>query len=133
MTGYGLNGPRIESRWGASFCAHVQPGPGAHPASCRMSTGSFPGVKSSRGVTLTPHPILVPWSRKSRTKPLLPLWAVQAVQNLSACTVQLYLYSPYGPYCLYRALLPAQYSYTFTPPMDRTACKIGRASCRERV
>ena len=25
---------------------------------------------------LTPHPLLVPWSRKSRAIPLLPLWAV---------------------------------------------------------
>jgi hypothetical protein len=25
-----------------------------------MGTGSFPGVKSGRGVTLTPHPLLVP-------------------------------------------------------------------------
>jgi len=27
-----------------------------------MGTGSFPGVKCSRVVTLTPHPLLVPWS-----------------------------------------------------------------------
>jgi len=27
-----------------------------------MGTGSFPGVKSDRGVMLTPHPLLVPWS-----------------------------------------------------------------------
>ena len=40
----------------------------------------------------------------------------------TACTVQLYLYSPYGPYSLYRASVPVQYSYTSTPPMDRTAC-----------
>jgi len=26
-----------------------------------MGTASFPGVKSGRGVTLTPHPLLVPW------------------------------------------------------------------------
>ena len=61
-TGYGLDGPGIESRWGARFSAPVQTGYGAHPASCTMGTGSFPGVKSSRGVTLTPHPLLVPWS-----------------------------------------------------------------------
>ena len=36
------------------------PDPEAHPASCTMGTGSFPGVKSGRGVTLTPHPLLVP-------------------------------------------------------------------------
>jgi hypothetical protein len=44
-TGYGLDGPGIESRWGARFFAHVQSGPGAHPASCTVGTGSFPGVK----------------------------------------------------------------------------------------
>jgi len=54
--------------------------------------------------------------------PLLPLWAVQPVHTLSACTVQLYLYSPYGPYSLYRASVPVQYSYTSTPPISRTAC-----------
>ena len=67
----------------ARFSAPVQTGPGAHPASCAMGTGSFPGVKSGRGLTLTPRYLLVPWSRKSRAIPLLPLWAVQ---NLSACT-----------------------------------------------
>ena len=86
-TGYGLDGPGIESRWGARFPASVQTGPGAHPASCTMGTRSFPGVKSDRDVTLTPHPLLVPWSRKSITIPLLPLWAVRPVQSLSACTV----------------------------------------------
>ena len=65
-TGYGLDGPGIESRWGARFSAPVQTGPGGHPASCKMDTGSFPGVKSGRNVNLTPHPLLVPWSRKGR-------------------------------------------------------------------
>jgi len=54
--------------------------------------------------------------------PLLPLWSVRTVQSLSACTVQLYLYSPYGPYGLYRASVSVQYSYTSTSPMGRTAC-----------
>ena len=70
----------------ARFSAPVQTGPGAHPASFTMGTGSFPGVKSSRGVTLTPHTLLVPWSRKGRAIPVLPLWAVRPVQSLSACT-----------------------------------------------
>ena len=60
--GYGLDDLGIESRWGRDFSAPVQTGPGAHPASCTMGTGSFPGVKSGQGVTLTPHPLLVPWS-----------------------------------------------------------------------
>jgi hypothetical protein len=44
----------------ARFSAPVQTGPGAHPASCTMGTGSLPGVKSSRGMMLTPHHLLVP-------------------------------------------------------------------------
>jgi len=40
---------------GARFSVPVQTGPEAHPASCTMGTGSFPGVKCDRGVTLTPH------------------------------------------------------------------------------
>ena len=81
-----MDGPGIESRWGARFSAPVQTGPGAHPASCTMGTGSFPRVKSGRGVTLTSHPLLMPRSRKSRAIPILPLWALRPVQRLSACT-----------------------------------------------
>ena len=58
----------------------------------------------------------------SRAITLLPLWAIRPVQSLSVCTVELYLYSPYEPYGLYRAPVPVQYSYTSTPPMGRTAC-----------
>jgi len=68
------------------FSTPVQTGPGPHPASCTMCTGSFLGMKSGRGVALTPHHLLVLWSRKSRAIPLLPLWAVRTVQSLSACT-----------------------------------------------
>jgi len=125
---------------GARFYATVQIGPGAHPASCKMGTGSFPGGgKSDRGVALTPDPLLVPWSRKSRAIPLFLPWALRPVQSLSACTtvhftfsytstppmdrtactepqclyngalyLYLYLYSPYGPYSLYRASMPVQ-------------------------
>ena len=91
-TGYGLNGTEVESRWGARFSSPVHTGPGAHPVSCTMGNGSFPAVRSGRGVTLTPHPLLVPWSRKSRAIPLLSLWAVGPVQSLSGCTrVQIYV------------------------------------------
>jgi len=61
-TGYGLHGSGIEFPVEARFSAPVQTGPGAQPASCTMGTGSFPEVKSGRGVTLTPHPLPVPWS-----------------------------------------------------------------------
>jgi hypothetical protein len=60
--------------------------PGAHPASCTVGTGSFPGIKSCRVVMLTPHPLLVPWSWKGRAIPL----------------------PPYGLYDLYRAPVPVQ-------------------------
>ena len=54
--------------------------------------------------------------------PLVPLYrAVRLVQSLSACTVQLYLYSLYGPCGLYRASVPVQYSSTSSPAMGRTA------------
>jgi len=55
-TRYGLDGTGIESQWGVRFSAPVQNGPGAHPASYTMGTGSFPGVKRpGRGVDHPPH------------------------------------------------------------------------------
>ena len=42
-TGYGQDGPGIESRWGTRFSAPVQTGPGAQPAPSTMGTGSFFG------------------------------------------------------------------------------------------
>ena len=44
-TGYGLDGPGIESRWEARFSAPVQTRPGVHPDSYTMGTLSFQGVK----------------------------------------------------------------------------------------
>jgi hypothetical protein len=54
----GRSGDRILV--GARFSPLVQTGPGVHPASCTLGTGSFPGVKRGRGVTLNPHSLLVP-------------------------------------------------------------------------
>ena len=45
----GRSGDRIPM--GARFSAPIQTGPGAHPASCTMGTGSFPGGKGGRDVT----------------------------------------------------------------------------------
>jgi len=53
-TRYGLDGPGIESRGEERFSAPVQTGSGAHPASCTVGTGSFPGVK--RPVRGVDHP-----------------------------------------------------------------------------
>ena len=60
---------------GVIFSAPVQPGPGAHPASYTMGTGSFPGVKRpERGIDHSP-----PSNAEVKER------------------VQLYLYSPFGP------------------------------------
>jgi len=76
-TRYGLEGPRIESQWGARFSAPVQTVPGVHPASYAMGTGSFPGImRPGRGVD---HPPSSSTEVKGK--------------------VELYLYSPSGPSC----------------------------------
>ena len=62
---------------GARFSAPVQTGPGAHPASYKMSTGSFPGVKRpGRGADHPPPP-----KRRGHER------------------VELYFCSPSGPSC----------------------------------
>jgi len=43
----------------------IQTSPEAHPASCTLGTGSFPGVKCGRGVLQTTHTLLAPRSWKS--------------------------------------------------------------------
>ena len=69
----GRSGDRIPV--GARFSAPVQTCPGAHPASCTMGTGYFPGVK----------------------------WLEHGVDHPSPSSaevegrVELYIYSPFGP------------------------------------
>jgi hypothetical protein len=55
-TGNRLDGPGTESRWKAKFFAHVQTGPGAHPAFRTMGTGSFQEVKRPGHGTVHPSP-----------------------------------------------------------------------------
>ena len=70
----------IESWWGRDILP-LQTSLWAHPASCKMGTRSFPGVKCGRGVLLTTHfPSIVPRSWKSKAIPLPALWA-----NTGAC------------------------------------------------
>jgi len=59
-TGWTVRGSNLG---GVRFSAPVQTGSEAHPASCTMGTGSFPGVRCCRGVTLTPHSLLVQRSK----------------------------------------------------------------------
>jgi hypothetical protein len=74
-TRYGLDGPGIEFRWEARFSVPVQTGPEAHPASCIMVPGIFPGSVVA-GVLRWPAPALPSGEVKE--------------------TLELYLYSPSG-------------------------------------
>ena len=53
----------------------VQASSGAHPASCKLGTGSFAGGKYGRGVLLTPHSLLVSRSWESRAITLPTFWS----------------------------------------------------------
>ena len=55
-TGYGLDGPGIESRWGRDFKTPVQTGPAAHPASWYSGYRDFPGSKERPGRDADPSP-----------------------------------------------------------------------------
>jgi hypothetical protein len=85
-TGYGLDDPEIESRWRRDFPRMSRPALGPTQPPVQWVPGLSQGVKSARGVMVTPHPLQVPWSKKGRALPLLPLWAVRPVQSLSVCT-----------------------------------------------
>jgi len=92
-TGYRLDGPGIESQWGARFSAPVQTGPGAHPAPCTVGTGSFMWVTMAGAWCWPLTPFQCRWSWKSRAIPLLPLRAVQPVWLYKGARYLLLLYS----------------------------------------
>ena len=105
-TGYVFDGPGIKSRWGGEIFPHLsRPAlePTQPPVQWLLGLSPGWGVKSERGVKLTPHPLLVSWPRKSRAIPLVPLWAVRPVQSFSACT------RVHFNFCLY-ILFPCLYN-----------------------
>ena len=107
---------------GARFSAPFQTGAGAYPASCTMGTGSFPGVKSGRDVTLTSHPLLVPWSRKITAIPLLLVWTYclyRASVPVEGCTL------PYLP-------VPISQRYVVAPPR-RNSTAVSQTNTKQSV
>jgi hypothetical protein len=81
----GVDGPGIESQWGRDFPHLCRPALGRSQPPVQWVPGLSRGLKRP-GRDADPHPLLVPWSRKGRAIPLLPLWAVRPVQSLNACT-----------------------------------------------
>ena len=61
-TGYGLDGPGIESQLGQDFLHLSIPALGPTQPPVQWVMGLCRGVKSGRSVTMTPHPLLVPQS-----------------------------------------------------------------------
>jgi hypothetical protein len=72
-TGYELDGPGIEFRWGRDFPYLSRPALGPTQPPVQWVPGLSRGVESDWVVTLTPHPLLVSRSKNR---------------------VELYLYSP---------------------------------------
>jgi hypothetical protein len=70
---------------GARFFSHVQTCPGAHPVSCTMGTGCFPGVERPGRVADHP-PLLVPGSRKDRAIHLPPSGPSRTLKGNSTFT-----------------------------------------------
>jgi hypothetical protein len=80
VTDCGMEGPGME------VFAHVQNGPGAHPASCTMGTGSFSGVKRPGRGADNPHP------SGAEVKKVYSYTSLHALGNIRPVTGLLYLY-----------------------------------------
>jgi hypothetical protein len=72
-TRFGLNGPGIESWWGAIFSAPVQSGPVTHTACCTVGRVSFPRVQRPGRCFDHPSPIALRVMKEQRYSPTLPL------------------------------------------------------------
>jgi hypothetical protein len=102
VIGYGLDGPGIKSQLGRDFPHLSRRALGPNQPPVQWVPALSPGVKRGRDVTLSSHPLLVPWSWKGRAIPLLPYRPYdlyRASVPVQGCTL---------PYGLYRASVPVQ-------------------------
>jgi len=100
-----------------------------------MGSGVFPGGKERPGRDADPSPFLESWSRKSIAIPLLPLWAVRPVQNLSTWKTVNFTFTLHYSFTLrmeiktiptHTASLPGQQNaYLWYLFSDRTWCVQG--------
>jgi hypothetical protein len=77
-TGYGLDGPGLESRWRPEFSHTSRPALESTQPPVQWVHGSFSGIKRPRRGADHP-PLLAPRSRESKAIPLSPLWAFGSV------------------------------------------------------
>jgi len=95
-TGYGLDGPGIESRWGRDFPHLSRPAVGRPQSPVQWVPGLSWG-KEQPGVTLTPHPSSAVVKKEYSYTSTPPM-------GRTACT---------EPQCLYKgALLPLQFGHS---------------------
>ena len=92
VTGYGLEGPGIESRWGGEISRTRQDRPWGPPSLLYNAYRIFPVGKKRPGFDTETSPLLVQWSR----------------------IVEEYLYSHFWQYGQYRASVPIEWCTLLT-------------------
>jgi hypothetical protein len=104
-TGYGLDGLGIESQWGGEIFRTCPDCPWGSPSLLYNRYRVFPGGKERPG--RDPGSSL-PSSAVRHERVELYLYSPYGPYGLYRASVELYLYSSYGPYGLYRASVHVQ-------------------------
>ena len=94
----------------------VHTSPEAQPASCKMGTGTFPGVKYGRNVLLTNYPLLVAVLEQQNytsTHPLSHNWACKGNTLNFSYLISNYISTNYINILGYPCTYSKQYGYSF--------------------